>query len=76
MNITIDQLKHLRPLLNKESKQEIASALGKSYHTVEAVLKGNFAHDEIERAIVRSAVSRFNRLDILLNIIYSNNENI
>lgn len=53
MNITTAQLHSLRRLLNKKDRAEIAEQLLLSERTVEAVLNGNRANDEIEQAAVR-----------------------
>lgn len=62
MNITTQQLQTIRPLLSKEDKELIAEQADKSSRTIEAVLQGNRANDEIERLCVKKAKENWAKL--------------
>jgi hypothetical protein len=47
MNVSNAQIKALRVLISKEDKQQIATQLGNSVRTIEAVLSCDRTNDEI-----------------------------
>jgi hypothetical protein len=75
MNITTEQLQTIRPLLSKEDKESIAEQADKSSRTVEAVLQGNRANDEIERLCVKKAKENWTKLGSTFSKIESKNLN-
>lgn len=75
MNITTEQLQTIRPLLSKEDKELIAEQADKSTRTIEAVLQGNRANDEIERLCVKKAKENWTKLGSTFSKIESKNLN-
>lgn len=69
MKVTTVQLHCIRRLLTKEDRKEIAGQVSMSERTVEAVLNGDRANDEIERAIVGMAKQKIAKIARVLAVI-------